>query len=305
MPSTPPTVAPALPASDRAGEAIDYDAADRRRRAWSLGASLFIHASVGLAVTYLGVSHSPQLFVSEVGPNSIALVASMANDVPPSEVEVVLPQVTVRKSDTDGQVAPTEPKLAAAAPPPVPPPHVPPPEVPMPRERAIEEDEEPADEAAEKPEPAEPTAARTEEEAQRPQPREPQPTSTPPRAEKDHETEAEKVEVSAASVSSAPADPSRGANVDQPPRPIYNPSPEYPPGALSSRAAGRVVLRVRVGADGKVLAAALHTTSGSDLLDQAALKAVSAWQFEPARRAGIAIEREIAVPIRFVIGNGR
>lgn len=92
---------------------------------------------------------------------------------------------------------------------------------------------------------------------------------------------------------------SRGAEVDTPPRPVFNPAPAYPPDALAARATGLVELRVRVAADGRVLAAALHRSSGHASLDRAALEAVRQWRFQPAQRDATAVEHEVIVPIRF------
>jgi len=94
------------------------------------------------------------------------------------------------------------------------------------------------------------------------------------------------------------------ADVDRPPRPVHNPAPEYPPAALKARQTGRVVLRVRVGADSWVLAAEGSFRQRSDRsLDAAALQAVRGWRFESALQAGSPVEQEIAVPVNFVIAE--
>lgn len=94
---------------------------------------------------------------------------------------------------------------------------------------------------------------------------------------------------------------STGADVDQIPSRFYNPDPEYPPEALAARITGRVVLRVKVDAAGLVTSVAVYRTSGTPVLDTAAMSAVRRWRFQPARRGGHAVPYEIAVPIRFVI----
>jgi protein TonB len=62
-------------------------------------------------------------------------------------------------------------------------------------------------------------------------------------------------------------------------------------------------LRVRVAADGRVLAAEVHSGSGVAELDAAALQAVRGWRFESALQAGSPVEQEIAVPVNFVIAE--
>jgi protein TonB len=80
------------------------------------------------------------------------------------------------------------------------------------------------------------------------------------------------------------------------------PAPPYPALALRRHLSGVVMLRLRVGVDGQPLAAAIETSSGSRLLDEAALKFVLArWHFIPATQDGHAIEAEALVPISFVI----
>jgi protein TonB len=102
-------------------------------------------------------------------------------------------------------------------------------------------------------------------------------------------------------VATANSTRSSGADVDVIPQSVFSPSPNYPAAALQARREGRVVLRVRVAADGQVSRIGILTSSGDGSLDAAARSAVSRWRFEPARRAGIAVATEIAVPIRFEI----
>jgi protein TonB len=65
---------------------------------------------------------------------------------------------------------------------------------------------------------------------------------------------------------------------------------------------GTVVLRVHVRADGSVAEAALAQSSGSQLLDDSALKTVrEQWRFLPARLDGTPVESWVEVPIRFIL----
>jgi protein TonB len=99
----------------------------------------------------------------------------------------------------------------------------------------------------------------------------------------------------------APVDSSRssGAEVDALPQQVFSPPPSYPAAALQARQEGQVVLRVRVERDGRAWPIGILRSSGYDLLDSAAHQAVRNWRFEPARRAGIAVAMEVAIPIRF------
>jgi protein TonB len=80
---------------------------------------------------------------------------------------------------------------------------------------------------------------------------------------------------------------------------LENPKPPYP--ALSRRLGeeGRVVLRVRVRADGTAGETAVETSSGSPRLDRAALDTVSRWKFVPARRGDEPVAAWVRVPIVF------
>jgi protein TonB len=81
-----------------------------------------------------------------------------------------------------------------------------------------------------------------------------------------------------------------------------NPKPPYPMLARRMGMQGTVVLRVHVRADGSVAEAALAQSSGSQLLDNSALKTVQEqWRFLPARLEGTPVESWVEVPIRFVL----
>ncbi len=78
-----------------------------------------------------------------------------------------------------------------------------------------------------------------------------------------------------------------------------NPKPRYPLLARRRGWQGRVLLRVEVGAHGRVDALAVERGSGFDILDQAAVQAVQAWRFTPARRSGQGVPAIAQVLIRF------
>ncbi len=82
---------------------------------------------------------------------------------------------------------------------------------------------------------------------------------------------------------------------------LHNPKPAYP--ALSRRLneAGRVVLKVRVSAQGTTLDVAISKSSGFARLDAAAVDAVTRWRFVPARRGDDAVDSSVIVPITFAL----
>lgn len=78
------------------------------------------------------------------------------------------------------------------------------------------------------------------------------------------------------------------------------PAPPYPPQALRLQQAGKVMLRVRVDAQGRPAEIAIESSSGFRLLDEAAIKVVrKRWHFVPATEGGQPIEAWALVPIEF------
>ena len=80
---------------------------------------------------------------------------------------------------------------------------------------------------------------------------------------------------------------------------LHNPKPEYPAVAKHRHWEGRVVLRVRVRADGTCGQVDVHQSSGHEVLDSSALEAVREWRFVPAKRNGQPVESWVNVPINF------
>ena len=66
-------------------------------------------------------------------------------------------------------------------------------------------------------------------------------------------------------------------------------------------AQGRVVLRILVRADGSVEQVNVVESSGSPVLDEAAVRAATGWSFVPATRDGQPVESWAIIPIRFVV----
>lgn len=75
--------------------------------------------------------------------------------------------------------------------------------------------------------------------------------------------------------------------------------PAFPLEAVRRGESGRVLLRVPVGEDGVPGRLSLVQSSGSEVLDRAALDAVSHWRFRPARRNGDDVASSLEIPIDF------
>jgi protein TonB len=80
---------------------------------------------------------------------------------------------------------------------------------------------------------------------------------------------------------------------------LSNPAPSYPAASRRAGEQGTVTLRVRVAVDGSASRVTVEKSSGSPHLDAAALEAVKAWRFTPARRGADAVESWMLVPIVF------
>ncbi|MDT8420274.1 MAG: TonB family protein [Desulfuromonadales bacterium] len=85
------------------------------------------------------------------------------------------------------------------------------------------------------------------------------------------------------------------------PRYADNPAPHYPDVALRKGWEGLVLLRVDVQKNGLVRDVAVASSSGFALLDQAAVSAVSRWEFLPAMRSGLPVDGRAVIPISFVL----
>jgi len=88
-----------------------------------------------------------------------------------------------------------------------------------------------------------------------------------------------------------------------PPRAISglasNRKPDYPAEARRRGIQGNVLLHVDVTAAGAALRVNVATSSGHDMLDDAALRAVQQWRFSPAMQGGVAVAGAVDVPVHF------
>ncbi|NWK77256.1 energy transducer TonB [Aquitalea sp. LB_tupeE] len=80
---------------------------------------------------------------------------------------------------------------------------------------------------------------------------------------------------------------------------LHNPEPPYPERSRELGEQGRVILQVRVSAEGRALQVEVTGSSRSRRLDEAARQAVADWRFIPAKQDGVALESSLQVPITF------
>lgn len=82
------------------------------------------------------------------------------------------------------------------------------------------------------------------------------------------------------------------------PRPIHTPDPEYSEEARSQRLQGSLVLWIVVDEKGNVARIRLNQCLGMGL-DEQAVRAVSQWKFEPARKNGQLVAVQLNVEVTF------
>lgn len=114
-----------------------------------------------------------------------------------------------------------------------------------------------------------------------------------------------------ATLSVAGADSAAGGPADRLAGYVRLSPPEHPLDAAGQPLDGSVLLRVRVGSDGRplevtrvVVRAGKLDSDRADRLAAAARAAVATWTFEPARRNGTPVESEVIVPVAFGAAHG-
>lgn len=83
------------------------------------------------------------------------------------------------------------------------------------------------------------------------------------------------------------------------PKIINNPKPNYPALARQRGQEGLVLLIVQVDEKGQPGPIEIKTSSGYPMLDQAALKGIKKWKFQPASLAGLPMAGSVLVPVEF------
>ena len=80
---------------------------------------------------------------------------------------------------------------------------------------------------------------------------------------------------------------------------FHNQPPEYPQRARQMHQEGLVLLRVDIDQKGMPVKVEVEQSSGYQLLDQAALKAVRNWRFQPGQAGNLPVQSRVIIPIRF------
>jgi protein TonB len=114
--------------------------------------------------------------------------------------------------------------------------------------------------------------------------------------------EPKKIEKKPAQQRPTPVAAAKTANVPQPVV-IRNTPPIYPETARRAGWEGRVTVRVEVSADGLPISVALQKSSGYGVLDQAALRAVKGWRFQPRTIGGVTMAGTVDVPVNFTLSR--
>ena len=84
-----------------------------------------------------------------------------------------------------------------------------------------------------------------------------------------------------------------------PPRPVKHVDPVYPDEAKAAGVSGVVIIEITVGTAGSVVEASVLRSI--PLLDQAALDAVSQWEYEPTVLNGEPVEVLMTVTVNFAL----
>ncbi len=86
--------------------------------------------------------------------------------------------------------------------------------------------------------------------------------------------------------------------------PIVRPPPDYPPRAITNGREGWVQVRFSVTAIGTVRDAVVVASEPDTIFDEAALKAIARWRYNPRVEGGEAVERVgLQTVIRFELEN--
>jgi TonB family protein len=88
-------------------------------------------------------------------------------------------------------------------------------------------------------------------------------------------------------------------NLHTPVKPLKTERPVYPRRAREQGWQGRVIVRLKILANGTVESGTVHQSSGHQLLDDNAINAASQWTFEPAKNGGFPVATTVNIPIQF------
>jgi len=90
------------------------------------------------------------------------------------------------------------------------------------------------------------------------------------------------------------------ADLDQAPRVVFQPAPQYPPEMKKKKMQGTVHVLFIVDKDGRVKEPRVQK-SDNPAFDNAALGAVKRWRFDPGKVGGEAVQFRMRVPITFAL----
>jgi len=89
------------------------------------------------------------------------------------------------------------------------------------------------------------------------------------------------------------------AELDQDPRPVYRPVPQYPAELRRSRVRGTIHILFVVDRNGRVVKPKVQSSSHPAFV-KPALETVRRWRFEPGKRNGRTVQVKMRVPITFL-----
>jgi len=88
-------------------------------------------------------------------------------------------------------------------------------------------------------------------------------------------------------------------SVDRPPRAVSKQPPEYPQEARSRGVSGFVILNIQVGPSGAIESVKVDQSEPRGFFDEAAIKAIRRWRFEPAITKGQSVAAWTKQKIKF------
>jgi protein TonB len=91
------------------------------------------------------------------------------------------------------------------------------------------------------------------------------------------------------------------ADLDQAPKVVSQPPPQYPADLRSQKARGTVYVLFVVDRNGRVMKPQVQKSTHTSF-ERPALEAVRQWRFEPGKRSGQAVQFRMRVPITFACG---
>ncbi|MFC1559771.1 energy transducer TonB [Candidatus Margulisiibacteriota bacterium] len=86
-----------------------------------------------------------------------------------------------------------------------------------------------------------------------------------------------------------------------PSRVLYSVAPVYPSAARTKGIEGVVMVKALIGKDGKLIRTQVKRSSGSNVLDAAAVSSLGSWKFSPAKRGVGSVKSWLEIPFKFVL----